>query len=107
MFLGHTMVGLFNINQKPLIQKLNLPEAQGLISSANAFLEIISIAIAGFVSMAILTTFNYNYQATGVVLMCMAFIGASMWLVALKTVDPDMEMISSILGERAEKFKKE
>lgn len=39
VFIARSVVGLWNINQAPILQKVNLPEAQGAISSANQFLE--------------------------------------------------------------------
>lgn len=106
MLFGYMLTGLFGINQKPLIQKLNLPEAQGLVSSANSFLEIISVGIAGLVSGAILVFLNNNYQVTSLVLLLMALIGASLWFVALKNFEPDIERVSSILKERAGEIEK-
>jgi MFS family permease len=41
LFLGRGVMGLWSINQPPIIQAINLPEAQGTITSANQFLETI------------------------------------------------------------------
>ncbi len=100
--LGFLSIGIFAITQRPLIQKLNLPEAQGSISSINSFFEIFSIGLGAIIAGFILSLFNTNYQLTVLVLVIIGLIGALIWLFALKTIETDVNRISDILKQRSE-----
>jgi len=105
-FFGFFLLGMFVINQRPLIQKLNLPEAQGAISSLNSFFEVFSIGVGAIIAGMILNLFNNNYQLTVLILMIIGLFGASLWLFALKTIDKDIIRISEILNQRSEEIGK-
>ncbi|MFX1571995.1 MAG: MFS transporter [Promethearchaeota archaeon] len=99
-FIARSIVGLWNINQPPILQEINLPEAQGKINSANQFLEGIGSGsgpiIAGFILMA----FNQNFQITVFITMMLGIIGGLLWLLATIWVNNDANRISSILKQR-------
>ncbi|MFX0100461.1 MAG: MFS transporter [Candidatus Hodarchaeota archaeon] len=101
LFGAQLVWGLFIINQTPLLQKINLPEAQGAIGSANQFLEMIGHATGGILSGVLLNIFNNNYQVTMCLLVITGLFGATLWLFALKWVNKDAERVSGILQSRA------
>lgn len=105
--LGFILIGIFSISQRPLIMKLNLPEAQGAISSINSFFEILSIGVGAIIAGVILNFFNSNYQITVLVLVIIGFFGALIWIISLKTIKQDMKRVSEILDRRKEDMSKE
>ncbi|MFX0100564.1 MAG: MFS transporter [Candidatus Hodarchaeota archaeon] len=99
------MVGpMFAVNQRPLIQSINLPEAQGAIASANSFLESLGAAFGMIFSGTLIALFSYNYQLVGGILAGLGIIGAVLWLLSLKWIDKDTARISRILEERAKEI---
>ncbi len=104
--IGYLLSAIFAVSQPPLIQKLNLPEAQGTISSINNFFEILSVGIGAILAGIFLSLFNNNYQMTVMVIMIIGMIGAIIWLFALKTIDKDIKRVSEILSTRSEEIEK-
>nr|MDO8118643.1 hypothetical protein [Candidatus Sigynarchaeota archaeon] len=95
------MMNVYIINQTPLLQKVNLPEAQGTVSSIDRFFEILSVGIGSILSGFLLAAFNGNYQLTVAVLTVIGACGALLWLGGYKLIDKDLERISNILAQRA------
>ena len=85
VFIARSVVGLWKINQAPVLQKINLPKAQGSISSANQFL---------------------NYQITVILTMGISTIGGLLWLLATKWIKKDVNRISAILKQREKELSK-
>jgi predicted MFS family arabinose efflux permease len=101
LFFGRGVLGLWNINQPPIIQVINLPEAQGTITSANQFLETIGHGTGTILAGLLLYLFGGNYQITALITMSLGIIGGLMWLLATIWVKKDVERISTILKQRA------
>jgi MFS family permease len=101
LFFGRGVLGLWNINQPPIIQAINLPEAQGSITSANQFLETIGQGTGTILAGALLFIFSGNYQITASITMSLGIIGGLMWLVATIWVKKDVDRISAILKQRS------
>jgi hypothetical protein len=99
-FMARSLVGLWNINQPPILQEINLPEAQGKISSANQFLESIGSGTGPIIAGYLLVIFSQNYQFTVVITMILGMIGSIFWLVSIIWINKDVNRISSILSER-------
>lgn len=99
-FFGFFLSSVFVITQGPLIQKINLPEAQGAITSLNNFFEILCIGIGAILAAIILNLFDSNYQVTVLILMIIGSLGAMLWLFGLKFIDNDKNRISKILELR-------
>lgn len=99
-FLARAVVGLWNINQPPILQAINLPEAQGTISSANQFLELIGSGTGPIIAGFLLASFNQNYQITVSITMSIGIIGGLLWLLATRWVNKDAQRISNILKQR-------
>ena len=100
MFIARSVLGLLNINQAPILQEINLPEAQGKINSANQFLEAIGAGSGPIIAGYILITFNQNYQITVFITMSLGIIGGFLWLLAAIWINKDVNRISTILKQR-------
>ncbi len=98
-FIARSTMGLWNINQPPLLQKINLPEAQGKISSANQFLEAIGSGTGPIIAGILLITFQ-NFQLTILITTILGMIGGLFWLFSTIWINKDINRISSILKER-------
>ena len=105
-FLARAVVGIWNINQPPILQAINLPEAQGMISSANQFLELIGSGTGPIIAGFLLIYFNQNYQITVTIAMSIGIIGGIVWLLATKWINKDINRISGILKERGVELSK-
>ncbi|MGB5910272.1 MAG: MFS transporter [Promethearchaeia archaeon] len=106
VFLARAVVGLWNINQPPILQAINLPEAQGTISSANQFLELIGSGSGPIIAGFLLASFNQNYQIAVSITMSIGIIGGLLWLLATRWVNKDVERISNILKQRGIELRK-
>jgi len=101
VMFGYMMMNVYIINQTPLLQKVNLPEAQGTVSSIDRFFEILSVGIGSILSGTLLAAFNGNYQLTVAVLTAIGSCGALLWLFGYKVIDKDIGRIGTILAQRA------
>jgi len=99
-FFARAVVGIWNINQPPILQAINLPEAQGTITSANQFLELIGSGTGPIIAGFLLIYFNQNYQITVAITMGIGIFGGFLWLLATKWIKKDIDRISNILKER-------
>jgi len=99
-FIARGVVGLFNINQPPILQAINLPEAQGTMSSVNQFLEAIGSGTGPIIAGSLLLFFNQNYQITVSITMGIGIIGGLLWLLSSIWVNKDVNRISEILKKR-------
>jgi MFS family permease len=102
----YVVQSIYSTNQAPLIQKINLPEAQGTIASANQFLESVGFGIGPIISGLLLEYFGGNYQVTVTLLMSIGICGTFFWLFAARWVARDAQQISNILKERAAELEK-
>ncbi|MFW9936528.1 MAG: MFS transporter [Candidatus Thorarchaeota archaeon] len=100
IFIGRGVMGLWNINQPPILQAINLPEAQGFISSTNQFLELIGSGSGNILAGFLLAFFDGNYQVTVLLTMSIGIIGGFLWLFAAIWINKDVERISEILKQR-------
>ncbi len=99
-FIARAVVGIWNINQPPILQAINLPEAQGTVSSANQFLEMIGSGTGPIIAGFLLIYFNQNYQITVTLTMGIGIFGGVLWFLATKWINKDVERISKLLKER-------
>jgi MFS family permease len=105
-FFARAVVGIWNINQPPILQAINLPEAQGTITSANQFLELIGSGTGPIIAGFLLVYFNQNYQITVAITMGIGIFGGFLWLLATKWIKKDIDRISNILKERGVELSK-
>jgi MFS family permease len=99
--IARAIVGLWNINQPPILQAINLPEAQGTISSLNQFLEAIGRGTGPIIAGTVLAFFYNNYQLTAGITMGLGIIGGMLWLLATIWINKDVNRISEILKLRS------
>jgi len=104
-FLAKMILTIYSINQPPILQKINLPEAQGKISSANKFLESIGSGLGPMITGFLLINFNQNFQLTVLVSVLIGMIGCMVWLFGARSINKDIQRISSILDKRAAELK--
>ena len=104
-FCAKMIVTIYSINQPPILQKINLPEAQGKISSANKFLELIGSGLGPTIAGFLLINFKQNYQLTVLVSVLIGMIGCMAWLFGARSINKDIQRISSILDNRAVELK--
>lgn len=101
-FTSRSIFSLYIVNQSPVIQQINLPEAQGQIFSWNQFLEQFGRGIGPLLCGLLLAFTNTNYQITVLIVCLCIFPGVILWILAMKWFPKDRENITSILAERAE-----
>ncbi|MFX1551980.1 MAG: MFS transporter [Promethearchaeota archaeon] len=104
-FLAKMIYTIYSINQPPILQKINLPEAQGKISSANQLLELIGSGLGPIIAGFLLASFDQNYQTTVLISASIGMIGCLAWLLGSKSINTDIRRISSILNTRVEELK--
>lgn len=95
---------LYLTNQPPVIQAINLPEAQGFISSVNQFLEIFASGLAPLIGAAALQLTTNNYLLTAFICSAIGIPGAFLWIYARKRIDEDIANINQILEDRAQEL---
>lgn len=104
-FTSSTISSLYLTNQAPVLQEINLPEAQGKISSWNQLLERIGFGIGPILVGILLTISGLNYQFTIIIVVLFIIPGILLWILALKWYPQDSIEIKKILRERAEILK--
>ncbi|MBD3185789.1 MFS transporter [Candidatus Bathyarchaeota archaeon] len=106
IFILRAVLGIYNINQSPILQKINLPEAQGTISSWNQFLETLGYGIGPLISGTILEV-SSNYILTAISAMMLGIPAMFMWLLANRWIESDINRVDGILRQRAIEMKSE
>ena len=104
IFFARGVSGLWNINQPPILQAINLPEAQAKITSLNQFLELIGSGTGTILAGSFLILFGGNFQLTATITMSLGIIRGIMWLISTKWINKDVERISLILKERGKEM---
>lgn len=97
--------GLYGINQGPILQNINLPEAQGQIISWNQFVEAFGNGLGPLISAIFLTLTVQNFQITAVLTLLFGIPGIIFWNLAIKYYPKDSQLIKDILKERADILK--
>ena len=100
MFLSNAVGSLFMVNQAPLIQEINLPEAQGKMTSWNQLVENTGMGI-GAILIGLLLFMTGSYQLTILILTVFIIPGIIVWFLTLKWYPKDAEQVKKILEERA------
>lgn len=103
-FFARFSQGIYNMNQPPILQKINLPEALGQVTSFNLMLEAIGAGGAPILGGFLLVLLDMNYQKTVNLTMSIGAIGAVCWVLGLIWVRKDVARVSNILKDRAEEM---
>jgi predicted MFS family arabinose efflux permease len=101
IFVMRAVLSIYHINQTPVLQAINLPEAQGFISSANQFLETIGYGVGPLIAGILLTSTNNDYPTTALISLVIGLPSVAMWLLANRWIDGDVARINEILKSRA------
>lgn len=92
---------LYMVNQPPVLQEINLPEAQGQIVSWNQFLENIGYGMGPLIAGVFISAFGQNYQVSAMIITVFVIPGTILWVLSLKWYHFDKNNIKEILKERA------
>jgi len=92
---------LYNTNQGPILQEINLPEAQGQIVSWNRFLESVSFGSGPMISGIFISLSGQNYQLVAILIGLFTIPGILLWITSIKWYSTDKQTISAILEERS------
>jgi MFS family permease len=92
---------LYRMNQAPIIQEINLPEAQGQIVSWNRLLENISFGSGPMISGVFILLTGQNYQLVAILIGLFTIPGILLWIMAIKYYSSDKQNISKILEGRS------
>ncbi|MHA1670798.1 MAG: MFS transporter [Promethearchaeota archaeon] len=101
IFASDGISSLYMINQPPVLQEINLPEAQAQITSWNQFLEHIGYGMGPLIAGIIITSFGQNYQISVSLIVLFNIPGILFWILSIKYYPKDKQRISKILGDRA------
>jgi len=103
--ISRSISSLYDINQPPILQEINLPEAQGRIMAWNRFLESIGFGAGPLIAGILIIMTGYNYQLVAIIISAIAIPGIILWIFALRYFEEDRQFIKKILAERAEILK--
>ena len=103
--ISRSISSLYEINQPPILQEINLPEAQGRIMAWNRFLEAIGFGAGPLIAGILIIWTGYNYQLVAIIISLIAIPGILLWVLALKYFEEDRQFIKKILAERAQILK--
>ncbi|TXT59974.1 MAG: Arabinose efflux permease family protein [Promethearchaeota archaeon] len=106
-FASRSVFSLYLVNQSPVLQEINLPEAQGQIISWNQFLEAFGRGIGPIICGALLLITSKNYQITVLFIVLCIIPGVVLWIAAVRWYPDDKEQIREILEDRARELQKE
>jgi MFS family permease len=96
---------LYMINQPPILQEINLPEAQGQIVSWNQFLENIGYGMGPLIAGIFISIFGQDYKISAVIITIFVIPGIILWTLSRKWYTQDKERIKTILSKRAKILK--
>ena len=85
----------------PILQEINLPEAQGKITSWNQLVENIGWGLGALIVGILLVISDSNYQLTIILLTFFIIPGILVWFFAIKWYPDDSKEVRKILEERA------
>lgn len=105
-FMSRSIFSLYIVNQAPVLQEINLPEAQGQIVSWNQFLENIGRGIGPILTGVLLFWTANNYPLVAVFLVFFILPGTVLWLFALRWFPNDRKTIQKILSKRAQELER-
>nr|WP_280178729.1 MFS transporter [Candidatus Prometheoarchaeum syntrophicum] len=104
IFTIRAVLGIYNVNQNPIIQAINLPEAQGTVSSWGQFLETIANGLGPVIAGYILSVNEGNYFEAAWITLLLGIPGAFLWILALKFINSDVARIQRILKLRTKEL---
>ncbi|MHA1233884.1 MAG: MFS transporter [Promethearchaeota archaeon] len=104
IFCSDAVSSLYMVNQPPVLQEINLPEAQGQIVSWNQFLENIGYGMGPLIAGVFISAFGQNYQISAMIITVFVIPGIILWVLSLKWYPFDKNTIKEMLEERAQEL---
>lgn len=99
--VSSSVSSLYEINQPPVLQQINLPESQGQVVSLNRLLEAIGWGSGPLITGIFIQASGNNYQLVALIIGIFALPGIILWALSLRWYQEDKKVISIILKERA------
>ncbi len=99
--LAFSISNIYDVNQPPVLQTINLPEAQGQIIGWNQFLETLGSGLGPLICGILLVTTDQNFQATALWTLLFGVPGIFFWTMALRWFPKDRKIIKELLEDRA------
>ncbi|MCP4761342.1 MAG: MFS transporter [archaeon] len=104
VFFSGFIMAIFAVNQPPIIQEINLPEAQGTIASWNQLVEVVGYGSGPIIGGYFLQTLNNDYLGAVGRVIFLGIPGVLMWVITYWTINKDKNRIKTILEQRAEEL---
>ncbi len=101
LFTSRVSFSMFNVNQTPIIQELNLPETQGTMKSLNQLVEVLGYALGPIFAGILIMMFGGDYVALAPFILLFSCPGIVMWILVFRSFDSDRTKICQILTTRA------
>ena len=105
--VSSSISSLYEINQPPVLQQINLPEAQGQVVSFNRLLESIGWGSGPLITGIFIEASGNNYQLVALIIGIFALPGIILWAISIRWYQDDKKVISLILEKRAALLKPE
>ncbi len=99
--VSSSISSLYEINQPPVLQQINLPEAQGQVVSLNRLLESIGWGSGPLITGFFIQASGNNYQLVALIIGIFSLPGIILWVLSVKWYQKDKKVISLILEKRA------
>ncbi|MFX0072751.1 MAG: MFS transporter [Candidatus Hermodarchaeota archaeon] len=98
--IGAFLLGIYDSNQPPIINSINLPETRGSVYAVNRFLEELGGAIGPLILGVIFESSDQNFSLAISIGMLFFIPGSICWILILKTFNKDRQRIIKTLNER-------
>ncbi len=99
--VGIFLTAMYDPNQPPVLNAINLPETRGSVFALNRFVEEIGGALGPLIIGILFEMAGQDFSIAMTLGMLCMIPGIICWIIALKTYPHDRNLIQKILNERA------
>ncbi len=100
-FAIQAVSGVYMINQTPILQAINLPEAQATIMAWNQFVQTIGLGAAPIIAGLVLTATGGNFLLAIFTCVILGIPGGILWIYGRGKIRADIAQLDTILQKRA------
>jgi len=100
--LGIFLVAMYDPNQPPILNAINLPETRGSVFALNRFVEEVGGAFGPLIIGILFEMSGQDFSIAMTLGMLCMIPGTICWIIALKTYPSDRNLIQKIFKERAD-----
>jgi MFS family permease len=100
--VGIFLMAMYDPNQPPILNAINLPETRGSVFALNRFVEEVGGALGPLIVGILFEAVGQDFSIAMTLGMLCMIPGMVCWIVALKTYLHDRNLIQNILTERAQ-----